>query len=255
MERTAPPSERINSIIANYWSWRSQVYHTSCSRHPQWHEIFLAPFEGKTPLRLLDIGTGTGFLALGFAEAGHEVTGMDLSPGMLEVARKEAQKKGLSLEFLEGNALAPPFSEEEIFDGITCRNLLWTLPTPVKALREWKKLLKPGGFMILADGIWEPRLYLTQNEPVTKKFLATYKEIRSELPYFTGIDVSQGEALLEEAGFISPGSIISFFGKIPIKKKTSSSFFREKKGRNNLQSGSLFSQKIFMKNLNNLLRR
>ncbi len=199
-ENSSPP---MMEKIADYWSWRSEVYHTACSRHPQWHEIFLSPFEGKQSLRLLDMGTGTGFLALGFAERGHRVTGVDLSPEMIAFAKKEALRHNLAVEFLEGNAQEPPFQEEKIFDGITCRNLLWTLPNPLQALRAWKKLLKPEGTVVLADGMWEPRLYLAKNEPVTKVFTNAYEEIRKELPYFTGLQASQGEGLLLEAGFTS----------------------------------------------------
>ena len=147
-ENSSPP---MMGKIADYWSWRSEVYHTACSRHPQWHEIFLSPFEGKQSLRLLDMGTGTGFLALGFAERGHRVTGVDLSPEMIAFAKKEALRQNLSVEFLEGNAQEPPFPEEKLFDGITCRNLLWTLPNPLQALRAWKKLLKPEGTVVVGE--------------------------------------------------------------------------------------------------------
>ncbi|ADE56610.1 MULTISPECIES: class I SAM-dependent methyltransferase [Aminobacterium] len=186
--------------VASYWSWRSQVYDTTCSKHTQWHDIFLAPFKDKKSLRLLDMGAGTGFLSLGFAKKGHRVTGIDLSPEMVNFARKMAREKNISIEFFLGDAQEPPLFSSP-FDGITCRNLLWTLPNPLRALTAWKRLLKPQGLVVIADGLWEPRLYLAKEEPVTIKFKEAYSEIREQLPYFLGLSAENGFSLLEQAGF------------------------------------------------------
>lgn len=188
--------------VANYWDWRSRAYDAACSRHPQWHEIFLTSFGEKKFLDLLDMGSGTGFLALGFSERGHRVTGVDLSPEMVEFAKNQAKERGLSVEFLRGDALEPPLFSRR-FDGVTCRNLLWTLPDPLKGLKAWKRLLKPGGRVVIADGMWEPRLYLEKEEPVTTKFKEMYSGIRGTLPYFLGMTAGEGEELLKEGGFVS----------------------------------------------------
>ena len=58
--------------------------------------------------RVLDVGTGTGSLALLIAELGHTVTGLDLSDGMLDRARIKAEQAGVSIEFVHGHAGEPP---------------------------------------------------------------------------------------------------------------------------------------------------
>ena len=57
----------------------------------------LADALGSSPLKVLDVGTGTGFLAILLAELGHSCLGIDLSPGMLDLARKKAQGKDLQV--------------------------------------------------------------------------------------------------------------------------------------------------------------
>ena len=54
--------------------------------------------------RALDLGTGTGSLALGFAARGLVATGLDIAPELLDVARKTATERGLSAHFVEGRA-------------------------------------------------------------------------------------------------------------------------------------------------------
>ncbi|MFL5792156.1 MAG: class I SAM-dependent methyltransferase, partial [Actinomycetota bacterium] len=58
--------------------------------------------------RILDVGTGTGSLALLIAELGHAVTGLDLSEGMLERARSKADEAGAAIVFVHGRAEEPP---------------------------------------------------------------------------------------------------------------------------------------------------
>ncbi|MFE0810096.1 class I SAM-dependent methyltransferase [Streptomyces sp. NPDC058848] len=105
----------------------------------------------ERPGELLDLGCGTGSLSLLAAEQGHRVTGVDLSPAMVERAR--AKLAGRDAVFLTGDAGAPPVGEQR-FDAVLVRHVLWTLPDPGRALRHWRELLRPGGRLVLVEGVW-----------------------------------------------------------------------------------------------------
>ncbi|MFF3113265.1 class I SAM-dependent methyltransferase [Kitasatospora sp. NPDC057904] len=111
------------------------------------------PSAPSGPFDVLDVGCGTGSLSMLLARRGHRVTGVDLAPRMLERARAKLAEAGLPARFLTGDAAAPPVGEER-FDVLLCRHLLWTLPDPEAALRQWTALLRPGGRLVLVEGRW-----------------------------------------------------------------------------------------------------
>ncbi|MGI5374286.1 class I SAM-dependent methyltransferase [Streptomyces sp. CA-251387] len=100
---------------------------------------------------VLDLGCGTGSLSLLAAEQGHRVTGVDRSPAMVDLAR--AKLAGRDAAFLVGDAAAPPVGEER-FDVVLVRHVLWALPDPARVLRHWVGLLRPGGRLVLVEGVW-----------------------------------------------------------------------------------------------------
>jgi 2-polyprenyl-3-methyl-5-hydroxy-6-metoxy-1,4-benzoquinol methylase len=102
---------------------------------------------------ILDIGCGTGSLSVILARLGHTVTGIDLSPSMISLARTKAAAYGLEIEFHIMDASHAQLAEHQ-FDVILCRHLLWALPEPEQVLQRWIKLLKPGGRLILIEGYW-----------------------------------------------------------------------------------------------------
>ncbi len=106
---------------------------------------------GVPPLRVLDVGTGTGVLALLAAELGHEVVGIDLSTGMLAEARQKAAAAGLAIDFREADAEALPAGLVG-FDAVLARHLLWTLPHPDRALQAWRDAARPGGLVAVIEG-------------------------------------------------------------------------------------------------------
>ncbi|MFI9613997.1 class I SAM-dependent methyltransferase [Streptomyces sp. NPDC052023] len=103
------------------------------------------------PGDILDLGCGTGSLSLLAAEQGHRVTGVDLSPAMVELAR--AKSAGRDAVFVVGDAAAPPVGQRR-FDVVLVRHVLWALPDPGGALRHWRGLLRPGGRLVLVEGVW-----------------------------------------------------------------------------------------------------
>ncbi|QIQ05521.1 trifunctional class I SAM-dependent methyltransferase/NUDIX hydrolase/VOC family protein [Streptomyces liangshanensis] len=105
----------------------------------------------REPSQVLDLGCGTGTLALLAAEQGHRVTGVDLSPAMAGQAR--AKLAGREAEILVGDAARPPVGERT-FDVILARHVLWLLPDPGAVLRHWATLLRPGGRFVLIEGVW-----------------------------------------------------------------------------------------------------
>ncbi|MFB9351852.1 class I SAM-dependent methyltransferase [Streptomyces heliomycini] len=103
------------------------------------------------PGDVLDLGCGTGSLSLLAAGRGHRVTGVDRFSAMVALAREKLA--GRDAVFLVGDATAPPVGEER-YDAVLVRHVLWTLPEPDRALRRWRDLLRPGGRLVLVEGVW-----------------------------------------------------------------------------------------------------
>ena len=117
---------------------------------------------------ILDMGTGTGFLARIILKQGFKVLGLDLSRNMLAVAKKKAPDASLVC----GDAENIPLKDSSV-DLIVSRWVLWTLPHPGSALEEVVRVLKPDGRVILCDG---------DSKNATKAVTATVPEgIRSFL--------------------------------------------------------------------------
>ncbi|MBI4832140.1 MAG: class I SAM-dependent methyltransferase [Candidatus Lindowbacteria bacterium] len=109
----------------------------------------------KAGENVLDCGCGTGVLAIiakkRVGAKGH-VQGIDLSKDQLDVARKNARREGLQIDFREGSIDELPFPDKS-FDAIFSTLMLHHVPEKVKkgAFREMRRVLRPGGRIVVAD--------------------------------------------------------------------------------------------------------
>jgi 2-polyprenyl-6-hydroxyphenyl methylase / 3-demethylubiquinone-9 3-methyltransferase len=96
--------------------------------------------------RVLDVGCGGGLLCEALARAGATVTGIDLAPGMIDVARLHAAEQGLDITY---NVV----SAEEVsggFDVVTCMEMLEHVPDPERMTATLATLVKPGGAVFVS---------------------------------------------------------------------------------------------------------
>ncbi|PKW15812.1 class I SAM-dependent methyltransferase [Saccharopolyspora spinosa] len=164
------------------------------------------------PLKVLDVGTGTGFLSTLLAELGHHVTAIDPSNAMLDYARAEAGRRGVEVRTIACGAHDVARLGTE-FDLVTARYVLWTLPDPVAALRAWREVITPGGGLLLADGLWHTwrhdgrRLAASLRPGGDHRFLwqllRDYAQIGNATPHWAGLTPDRARALLAASGFQS----------------------------------------------------
>lgn len=146
-----------------------------------WQKILLENAPEKEVLEVLDIGTGPGFFAILLSLAGHRVTGIDMSPRMLETARENAAAYDISPEFQVMNAQELTF-EDNSFDLIVNRNVTWTLTAPEKAYREWKRVLRPGGRLLIFDANWMMVEFVKESREEMYAGIRKYRELHNDLP-------------------------------------------------------------------------
>lgn len=137
-----------NSVAPNYET-PDNVPPVGTAGYANWVEALRSVLPAS-PARVLDVGTGTGFVARIAAELGHQVTAIDLSEGMLDAS--SARDCGLAITFAVGDAVDPPFPAGS-FDVVVSRSVLWTLRQPELAFRNWYRLLTPGGRMVAIYGL------------------------------------------------------------------------------------------------------
>ena len=111
--------------------------------------------------RVLDVGCGGGLLAEALARAGARVTGIDLAPGMIEVARLHAAEGGLSIDYRIASAEETARTEAQAFDAVTCMEMLEHVPDPAAAVASLAALLRPGGALFVSTLNRNLRSFLT----------------------------------------------------------------------------------------------
>ncbi|WP_410646691.1 class I SAM-dependent methyltransferase [Amycolatopsis sp. cmx-4-54] len=135
-----------------YWDGKSQNY----DREMQFLDRKLfgdsrAWACGQATGEVLEVAVGTG-LNLPLYSAGVTLTGIDLSDGMLAIARSRAERLGHPVTLRRADAHDLPFDADS-FDTVVCTLGLCAIPDDGKALREMARVLRPGGRLILLDHI------------------------------------------------------------------------------------------------------
>ena len=103
---------------------------------------------GLAGRRVVDVGCGGGLLSEGMARRGAKVTGIDLAPGALEVARLHALEEGVSVDYRLVAAETFAQTNRGAFDLVTCLEMLEHVPEPALVVRALAELVRPGGDVI-----------------------------------------------------------------------------------------------------------
>jgi SAM-dependent methyltransferase len=129
----------------------------------------LVRFAGVTRgMRVLDVGCGTGVVAITAARAGAKVSAIDLTPPLLERAQENARIAEVAIHFREGDVEHLPFTDGE-FDAVLSQFAHIFAPRPEVAVREMLRVLRPGG--TLAFSSWPPELLVGRTAALAARYM------------------------------------------------------------------------------------
>ncbi|QNE36371.1 class I SAM-dependent methyltransferase [Leifsonia shinshuensis] len=123
--------------------------------------------------RVLEVAVGTG-RDLPYYPAGIELTGIDLSPEMLAIARARAAEQGIAAELREGDAEALPFADAT-FDTVVCALALCSIPRPAVAVAEMARVVVPGGSVVLVDHTRSDRALVYAGQWTLERFTIPFQ--------------------------------------------------------------------------------
>lgn len=111
---------------------------------------FVAERAPLADARVLDVGCGGGLLCEALARAGAKVTGIDLAPGMIEVARLHAAEQALDIDYRVASAESMAESAAGTFDVVTSMEMLEHVPAPQPMTATLARLVRPDGHVFLS---------------------------------------------------------------------------------------------------------
>jgi ubiquinone/menaquinone biosynthesis C-methylase UbiE len=121
-----------------------------------------------------DVGCGPGTYHTRITARGGRIIGLDYSDGMLAESRKLAQTEGHPVVLVRGDAQALPFADRSV-DRVLCAQMLYHVPDRERALRELRRVIRPGGLVVLVTGSGDE-----------SRLLALHHEIVRDLGYTPG---------------------------------------------------------------------
>lgn len=138
-------------LSRSFWNFYAWVYDTLLVFRPYGEMLReAADSVASAPgSRILDAGCGTGNLSRQLLLEGYQVSAVDSSPSMLARAVNKCPGVGFCRADLE----KPLQFETSSFDAVTCSNVLYTLREPEAAIREFRRILRPGGRLILTNPV------------------------------------------------------------------------------------------------------
>jgi len=128
-----------------------------------WRDLLLGVLP-PAPADVVDLGCGTGTLAVLLAEQGYAVHALDFSPAMVSLAcakLADAPRRVRDLVTVRDGDAAEPGLAPASADVVLCRHVLWAMPDPALAVRRWVAALRPGGRLVLVEGDWSTGAGLT----------------------------------------------------------------------------------------------
>ena len=199
----------ISEEVRSYWDLDAATYDRSPGHNPT-SALELATWSATLrrllpppPAKVLDVGAGTGFLAILLARQGYEVTALDLSPGMLGRLSEKARDAGLEVKTLHADAGNPPVNG---FDAVVERHLLWTLPDPGAALEAWHHCATDGRLLLL-ESLWGEAA--GTSERLRRTAHVTLRRLRKEAPDHHAEYDPALRAQLPLAGGATPERLVS----------------------------------------------
>jgi SAM-dependent methyltransferase len=162
--------EGHDALAASYHAFFAAV--TALAINPLFDQVHLRP-----GIRLLDVGSGPGALAAEAANRGARSVGADLSPGMIEVARRLYP----AIEYREADVENLPFPDRT-FDAVVCAFGLGHFPRPERAVAECVRTLSPGGR--IAFSWWA--------DPSRQRIQGIFRDAIAEIGVSAPLDVPQG---------------------------------------------------------------
>jgi ubiquinone/menaquinone biosynthesis C-methylase UbiE len=159
--------------------------------------------------RVLDVAVGGGHTTLAFARGAAEVIGVDLTEAMLTAAQGLAEAQGVTnISFQPADAEHLPFPDASV-DIVTCRYAAHHFPHPAVAAREWARVLKSGGKLLLVDVV-------SPDDPTSDTFLNA-AEVMRDPSHVRDHSVAQWVDMLQATGLK-----VEELGQFPLRLEFSS---------------------------------
>jgi ubiquinone/menaquinone biosynthesis C-methylase UbiE len=210
----------LKDEIREYWSARAETFDQqvgheifSDGEREAWRDLLtrhLGPAGGRSAL---DLAAGTGVVSHLLHGLGFAVTGLDWSEAMLDRARAKAAARGARIRFVLGDA-ERTLETPESYDVVVTRHLVWTLVDPPAAFREWHRLLRPGGTLLIVDGDFVSPTLVRRLVGLVGRLAGralpahapdalrdTHQRILERVHFSAGARAADVAALLREAGF------------------------------------------------------
>lgn len=185
----------------------STVFWAAPDVRDRWERL-MAIFEPRPGEHILDVGFGSGIPARYVAARvglGGRVGAIDTSPRAVEQLRARVTELGVkNLDITRATAEALPFADAT-FDAILCVNVLEAVPDKPRALREMRRVLKPGGRVLVAHDDYEAQVYASTDRELNRRVTLAYAS--STFAMYATSDGQMGRhlwGLFRAAGFSDP---------------------------------------------------